>query len=173
MSNSLRSKVIRLAHTNPDLRPHLLPLLKEAAKDKVPVLHITEGTGKPTLCGIPWAKAVKMSQKGQFDGVSLEDADRLGPGRNWCPECQKAAISKGAKMASGTPEIKEAATSPADRKKKIAEIFKRFKGMGDGMVSGGEHKIMLAAEGYETVVLEDAPDEEIDRLHNKYILRKG
>lgn len=28
---TLRSKVIRLAHTNPDLRPHLLPLLKEAA----------------------------------------------------------------------------------------------------------------------------------------------
>lgn len=32
MSDSLRSKVIRLAHQNPELRPHLLPLLKEAAK---------------------------------------------------------------------------------------------------------------------------------------------
>jgi hypothetical protein len=31
MSN-LRNKVIRLAHQNPDLRPHLLPLLKEASK---------------------------------------------------------------------------------------------------------------------------------------------
>lgn len=30
MSNSLRSKVIRLAHANPALRPHLLPLLKTA-----------------------------------------------------------------------------------------------------------------------------------------------
>lgn len=27
---TLRSKVIRLAHANPELRPHLLPLLKEA-----------------------------------------------------------------------------------------------------------------------------------------------
>ena len=32
MSNSLRSKVIRLAHANPSLRPHLLPLLKTAAE---------------------------------------------------------------------------------------------------------------------------------------------
>lgn len=31
MSNTLRSKVIRLAHANPALRPHLLPLLKTAA----------------------------------------------------------------------------------------------------------------------------------------------
>lgn len=30
---SLRSQLIRLAHTNPILRPHLLPLLKVAAKD--------------------------------------------------------------------------------------------------------------------------------------------
>lgn len=28
--SDLRSKVIRLAHQNPELRPHLLPLLKEA-----------------------------------------------------------------------------------------------------------------------------------------------
>ena len=31
MSDTLRSKVIRLAHANPALRPHLLPLLKTAA----------------------------------------------------------------------------------------------------------------------------------------------
>ena len=31
MSDTLRSKVIRLAHANPSLRPHLLPLLKTAA----------------------------------------------------------------------------------------------------------------------------------------------
>jgi hypothetical protein len=90
---ALRSKVIRLAHQNPGLRPHLLPLLKGAAM------------------------------------------------------------------------------SPPDRKKKVMDIFKRFKSLGDGLVTGGKHKIMLAAEGYETVVLEDAPDEEIDRIHNKYILR--
>jgi hypothetical protein len=33
---TLRSKAIRLAYINPALRPHLLPLLKEAAKDKWP-----------------------------------------------------------------------------------------------------------------------------------------
>ena len=33
MSDTLRSKVIRLAHANPALRPHLLPLLKTAAMD--------------------------------------------------------------------------------------------------------------------------------------------
>lgn len=32
--SSLRSGLIRLAHQNPDLRPWLLPLLKEAAKGK-------------------------------------------------------------------------------------------------------------------------------------------
>lgn len=30
MSESLRSAVIKLAHANPELRPHLLPILKEA-----------------------------------------------------------------------------------------------------------------------------------------------
>jgi hypothetical protein len=33
--SSLRSKVIRLAHANPELRPHLLPLLKEAGEEGV------------------------------------------------------------------------------------------------------------------------------------------
>lgn len=36
MSSTLRSKVIRLAHANPELRPHLLPLLKEAGCEKLP-----------------------------------------------------------------------------------------------------------------------------------------
>lgn len=31
--SDLRSEVIRLAHQNPELRPHLLPLLKSAAVD--------------------------------------------------------------------------------------------------------------------------------------------
>jgi hypothetical protein len=32
MSNDLRSRTIRLAHANPELRPHLLPLLKVAGQ---------------------------------------------------------------------------------------------------------------------------------------------
>ncbi len=33
MDNTLRSKIIRLAHQQPELRPHLLPLLKSAGMD--------------------------------------------------------------------------------------------------------------------------------------------
>lgn len=34
MTDNLRSKVIRLAHANPELRPHLLPILREAAQTR-------------------------------------------------------------------------------------------------------------------------------------------
>ena len=34
--STLRSKVIRLAHQNPDLRPHLLPLLVKTGAEKTP-----------------------------------------------------------------------------------------------------------------------------------------
>lgn len=37
MSDNLRSKVIRLAHTNPSLRPHLLPLLTRTAAGQHPI----------------------------------------------------------------------------------------------------------------------------------------
>jgi hypothetical protein len=36
MSSNLRSKIIRLAHQNPELRPHLLHLLKDAGCEKLP-----------------------------------------------------------------------------------------------------------------------------------------
>lgn len=58
--------------------------------------------------------------------------------------------------------------TPADRKKVTAALYKRFKGMGDGTIIGGKHKIMLATEGYRTLVLEDAPDDEIIRLARKH-----
>ena len=51
---ALRSKIIRLAHQQPELRPHLLPLLKEAA---IP------GRGAPS----PWKvgySVVKADHKG-------------------------------------------------------------------------------------------------------------
>jgi len=35
MSDTLRSKIVRLAHVNPALRPHLLPLLKQATADEL------------------------------------------------------------------------------------------------------------------------------------------
>lgn len=37
MADTLRSKVIRLAYTHPEIRPHLLPLLKEAAAGMVQI----------------------------------------------------------------------------------------------------------------------------------------
>lgn len=44
--SSLRSSLIRLAHQNPDLRPHLLPLLKEAVATKVPKEIVDPESGK-------------------------------------------------------------------------------------------------------------------------------
>lgn len=40
---TLRKKLIRLAHANPDLRPHLLPILKDAT----PQTAINPATGRP------------------------------------------------------------------------------------------------------------------------------
>ena len=48
MSDNLRSKVIRLAHQNPSLRPHLLPLLKTA--------------GRPPLMLVPGFKSFDSSE---------------------------------------------------------------------------------------------------------------
>lgn len=75
-------------------------------------------------------------------------------------------------MVSRVARSAMAGLSPADRKKMVMETFKRFKGMGDGAVKGGKHEIFLAAEGYETRVLEDADDAELTRLHDKYIKGK-
>jgi len=65
--------------------------------------------------------------------------------------------------------------SPADRKKVLMALFKKFKSMGDGkVISGGKHNVMLATEGYRTVTLETLPDDEILRLARKHgILRSA
>lgn len=42
MSDDLRAKVIRLAHSRPDLRPHLLPLLASDAMKKEAWLRIPD-----------------------------------------------------------------------------------------------------------------------------------
>lgn len=44
--SSLRSSLIRLAHSNPNLRSHLLPLLKEAVATKVPKEIVDPESGK-------------------------------------------------------------------------------------------------------------------------------
>lgn len=38
--DNLRAKVIRLAHTKPEIRPHLLPLLKEATIEHAPTAYL-------------------------------------------------------------------------------------------------------------------------------------
>ena len=65
-----------------------------------------------------------------------------------------------------------AGMSPSERKKMVMDIFKRFKGQGDASIKGGKHQVMLAAEGYATVVLEDADDAELDRIYTKYDVAK-
>jgi hypothetical protein len=68
MSNTLRSKIIRLAHQNPSLRPHLLPLLQEGrtAADHFEALH-QPNTQTPVYKGnamavpLTWGSAGKMS----------------------------------------------------------------------------------------------------------------
>lgn len=39
---SLRTNLIRLAHANPALRPHLVPLLRDAAVKKLPSAGVTQ-----------------------------------------------------------------------------------------------------------------------------------
>jgi hypothetical protein len=66
MPDELRAKVIRLAHARPELRPHLLPLLKSASRQKeawsrIPDDHFDfgyEGAGAEAV-GLDMAIAVQ------------------------------------------------------------------------------------------------------------------
>lgn len=47
MATNLRSKLIKLAHANPDLRPHLLPMLKSSSDhDPEQMQYLYEGIHK-------------------------------------------------------------------------------------------------------------------------------
>lgn len=48
MSTSLRTRIIRLAHQNPELRPHLLPLLREAGR-RIKTIGYLTGDGMAFL----------------------------------------------------------------------------------------------------------------------------
>lgn len=63
---TLRSKLIRLAHTRPDLRPALLPLLKSAA---APGTYIEEGDEVKVLSRKGWAKATVVSARRKRTGA--------------------------------------------------------------------------------------------------------
>lgn len=59
--SDLRNKVIRLAHSNPELRKDLLPLLKQAAK-----------SSKYSLDGAQEVWWLKLGELLKFEGVALK-----------------------------------------------------------------------------------------------------
>jgi hypothetical protein len=59
MSGTLRSHLIRLANSRPDLRPHLLPLVSDTALDDAALL---EQLAKVTVDGKTWADPRMMNK---------------------------------------------------------------------------------------------------------------
>jgi hypothetical protein len=59
------------------------------------------------------------------------------------------------------PAHKTVKLDPAMRKKVLMAIWKKYKQMGDGMMLGGKRKVMDAADGYATYLLEDMSDGEL------------
>lgn len=76
--SDLRSRVIRLAHANPELRPALLPLLKEAAAPGDEVAR--SGTAKSIAKEIGWA-AARLESMGTSDYIPdpYRDAAKISP----------------------------------------------------------------------------------------------
>jgi hypothetical protein len=56
---------------------------------------------------------------------------------------------------------KDKKLDPKQRKKVLMTIYKKSKGMGDGMIRNKKHMIMDAADGYKTYYLEDMTDGEL------------
>lgn len=75
MNDALRSKVIRLAHANPDLRPHLLPLLQEGrtAADHLAALR-QPNTLKPVYEGNAMAVPLMWGSAGKMDPYQVAKA---------------------------------------------------------------------------------------------------
>lgn len=71
MSDTLRSKLIRLAHTHPEFRDDLLPLIKSATG--FPADSIGEVVKGPE--GGPGSDAKKPWAKGEFTQVENEELD--------------------------------------------------------------------------------------------------
>ena len=69
--SDLRRKLIRLAHENPKFRPHLLPLLKQAAG--FPADSIGEEVSGPE--GGPGSDAKKPWAKGEFTQQEFAELD--------------------------------------------------------------------------------------------------
>ena len=67
----LRSKVIRLAYENPQLRKDLLPLLKESSGDKE--AKVTLGLGGKELAAAVWGQEFKKLSDALDDGPNFDD----------------------------------------------------------------------------------------------------
>ena len=107
MSQTLRSKVIRLAHQNPDLRTHLLPLLKQAMEFATP-----EALEK-------YLKAHPKSDKSKH---------RVKKDVSHVPEKHPSAVQKDVGKMS-PDEVQDAAKSlPKDRKERYDAVLKELGG---------------------------------------------
>ena len=136
-------------------------LAREAAKRapaKAPVAPTTEH-GKRVA-------AVNAAQRAQREQAERDDVpteipeDRHHDHMNWA----QALLGDSSTPA---PQVSEG-LDPKARKKLVMGIYKRFKGQGDSSIKGGKHVVMLAVDGYKTVVLEDLSDDELQGLYTKY-----
>jgi len=78
----LRSRLIRLAHDKPELRPHLLPLIKGAAEDDVKLEVTLEGSPELIQRMKLLLQAVQTlgswgASRGVYIGIDGDGADRL------------------------------------------------------------------------------------------------
>lgn len=82
---NLRTKVIRLAHAKPGLRPHLLPLLKEAALEHAPTAYLDRRQARVVLVFLPEYDAqgdpiIDRSDERFADSTTENLADMLSKG---------------------------------------------------------------------------------------------
>ena len=68
--SSLRKKLVRLAHTNPELKPHLLPLLKSSRTAAQHGMSFIEKNGSYITLGLP------PIEKSTYGFVTVQNIDR-------------------------------------------------------------------------------------------------
>lgn len=64
-------------------------------------------------------------------------------------------------LLAKNPEHKNVKLDPKMRKKILMAIWKKYKTIGDGLMKGGKRKIMDAADGYQSYILEEMSDGEL------------
>ena len=117
MSRTLRSKVIRLAHANPELQPHLLPLLQKEARGKVIQgdkirayidsygdIYVEEMTGKPVKrkvrkghLSLSWLRSRQNAFLSSFIGENIWQDAHLTDAMHY--DQAKAAVIKAGEKA--------------------------------------------------------------------------